>query len=169
MKYNPAPIPNTGPPPPYYVIEFDKKFAGILTACARKVGGACGVSTGINGQTLVVGGRFSLDGYIDQEGRCVYYFTTAVGFQVSAKPLGISGSNMYIVAPGTSATDFKGLGSSAGGSASAGLRAAVDLVFTITDTGPKPIAFAIGTQNGINAEVHSMVSYSFVLYDSQNR
>lgn len=80
-QYNPAPAPNTAPPPPGYIIDFDKKFAKILTACARKFNGACGVSTGLNVQVLIVGGRVSLDGYIDKEGRRMYYFTPALGFK----------------------------------------------------------------------------------------
>lgn len=161
--------PNEAPPVPSFVEEFDKMYAEMLTLCARKIGGACGVSTGLNGQAFILGGRFSLDGYVDQNGNRMYYFTPALGVQISAKPLGVSGSNSYIFAPGASANDFKGLGGSAGASIAIVRGLAVDAVFTIADTGPKPLGVSVGYQTGWNVEGHIMGSYSFVLYDPQGR
>jgi len=161
--------PNQAPPPPDVIAEFDKRFAAMLTACAQQIGGACGVSTGFNGHTLIVGGRLSLDGYIDQNGNRLYYVTPALGVQISTQPLGLSGSNSFIVAPGADAASFSGWGATAGGSAAVIRGMAVDIVFTVTDTGPQPLGFAVGSASGVYAEAHSMVSYSFVLYNSTAR
>lgn len=65
--------------------------------------------------------------------------------------------------------DFGGMGGSAGASVAIVRGMAADVVFTITDTGPKPLGVAVGYQTGWNAEAHVMGSYSFVLYDPQHK
>lgn len=164
-KYNPAPVPNTGPPVPDTIANLQKQYGNALVRCAKAVRGVCGVSFGGNVAAGGLGGGISTDLVVNQSAEYVAYFTVAVGPQLSIIPIDIWGeSASLIIGPGATLDSFGGPSINAGGTFALGQGMSSNLAMGIADG---PYAISGGYATGYVAEAHIYLSYSWSLYDSR--
>jgi hypothetical protein len=140
-----------------------------MSVCAKAVGGVCGLSLGASGSVVALGGKASVDLFVDQQGEMAGYLTAggggyAVFSTVNFSAAGIAG----IAVHGATVDDMAAWSVQFGGSGKAITGLSSEWIVGKNAAGRNWHGLAVGqSAAGLGLEIHATATYSQLVYRSR--
>ncbi len=153
-------------------IDFQKtletELGEAMSVCAKAVGGVCGMSLGASGSVVALGGKASVDLFVDQQGEMAGYVSAggggyAVFSAANLSALGIAG----IAAHGATVDDMAAWSVQFGGSGKLAAGMAVEWIVGRNSDGDNWHGLLVSQNAGLGLEVHATTTYSWLVYRSR--
>jgi hypothetical protein len=148
----------------------ETELGEAMSVCAKAVGGVCGLSLGASGSVVALGGKASVDLFVDQQGEMAGYITTGGGgYAVFSTVNFTTGGLSGIAAHGASVDDMRAWSVQVGASGKLAAGLAVEWIVGTNPSGDNWHGIVLSQSPGVGVEIHGTATYSWQMYRSGGR